>query len=202
MPASLRRLLAGTLLLAGALAAATPLGEGPAWAAAAPGVSGQLYTAAGMTPSDKPRDAPEFSLPALNGSLVRLSDYRGKLVVLNFWATWCRPCIKEMPSLERLSNHMQGRNLVVLAISLDRDPAAHVSMFVEGYGWKLPVLLDPEASAGDAYLVSGMPSTFLIGPDGMILGRAVGAHEWDGAAPLALFNALLASEATASASPM
>ncbi|MDH5526569.1 MAG: TlpA family protein disulfide reductase [Nitrospirota bacterium] len=187
-PKSLTKFLVPALL---AITLACPM---PSSGASLLAVDEALFTRAQILRVDTDRAAPSFELPDLQGTTVTLEDYRGKLVVLNFWATWCRPCIREMPALERLSRQLGPDGLIVLAISLDRDNKESVQAFVEGYGWKLPVLLDPFADVGDAYLVSAMPSTYVIGPEGTIYGRALGPREWDGEAALTLFRALLAPE--------
>jgi peroxiredoxin len=162
----------------------------PGAAAAAPDMEA-LFERAGVAPSERTLEAPDFALPDLSGDTVRLSDYAGRVVLLNFWATWCRPCVKEMPALERLEARMKDRGLTVLAVSLDMVEAREVAVFVQGYGWGLPVLLDPLTEVGDAYGIRVMPTTYLIGRDGTILGRSFGAREWDGAEAAALMESLL-----------
>jgi len=162
----------------------------PSWAAPPPTGTVQPYQDAGLIPSETVRPAPDFSLPLLGEGPTRLSDYRGKLVLLNFWATWCRPCVKEMPALERLRDRYADR-MEVLAVSLDVTDRDSVAAFVSGYGWKLPILTDPLNDVGDLYAVRVMPTSYLIGADGTILARAFGALAWDGPATLALFDSLL-----------
>ena len=159
------------------------------WAAPATDLA-RHFQQAGVAPLDKPLKAPDFTLPTLAGESVRLSDLEGRLVVLNFWATWCPPCIKEMPSLERLGDRFRDR-VTVLAVSLDMGNPASVAAFVNGYGWKLPVLVDSLTEVGDAYQVQVMPTTYLIGLDGQILGRAFGARSWDSPEAVALLEQLL-----------
>ncbi|MFQ5508860.1 MAG: TlpA disulfide reductase family protein [Leptospirillia bacterium] len=151
------------------------------------------YSRAGVAPSETVRTAPDFELPSLAGPMVQLSDFRGKIVVLNFWATWCRPCIKEMPSLEQLANSMQENGVAVLAVSLDAGPGSDVYDFVKGYGWDLQVLLDPLTEAGDAYAVRAMPTTYLISHEGTILGRSFGPRDWAGEESVALMEMLTRS---------
>ncbi len=151
---------------------------------------GDAFLAAGLSRSEKILQAPKFALSNLSGKQVSLKNQRGKLVLLNFWATWCAPCIKEMPTLERLADTL-GPRLSVLAVSLDKLPADDVALFVTGYHWKLPVLLDPSGGIGELYAVRVMPSTYLIGPDGVILARAFGVREWDAAPTVKLLASLL-----------
>ncbi|HYE92308.1 MAG TPA: TlpA disulfide reductase family protein [Terriglobales bacterium] len=134
--------------------------------------------------------APDFTLVDMNGGEASLSEYRGQVVLLNFWATWCPPCVHEMPSMERLYQDMRARGFVVLGVSVDVDPGAPdaqgrwqgiVREYVDRLGVTFPILLDPEGTVEDAYNVSGLPTTYVIGRDGRIEGRVVGAREWDSA---------------------
>ncbi|MBI5137106.1 MAG: TlpA family protein disulfide reductase [Nitrospirae bacterium] len=171
--------------------AGAPGVEAPADAATGPGATAAAYQAAGLIPADRPHRAPDFTLPGLDGPATRLSGLKGRLVLLNFWATWCAPCVKEMPTLEQVARDLGPRGLTVLAVSLDTLSREEVATFVHGYRWQLPILLDPDAVTGDAYAVRVMPTTYLIGPDGVILGRALGIREWDAAPTVALLASLL-----------
>ncbi len=151
----------------------------------------KAFEAAGLTPLERPQPAPAFELTDLSGKPVSLSDHRGKLVLLNFWATWCGPCVKEMPTLQRVAKTLGPQGLSVLAISLDKLPRQDVALFAHGYRWKLPILLDPAGETGDRYGVRLMPSTYLIGPDGMILAHAFGIREWDAPSTVELLTQLL-----------
>jgi peroxiredoxin len=166
---------------------------GPAWAQATGAGTGpqDLFERAGVAPADQPLRAPGFTLPDLNGGMVSLGDLAGRLVVVNFWATWCRPCIHEMPTLDRLAKRLGGQGLSVLAVSMDTLPAARVADFVEGYGWTMPVLLDTLSEVADAYAVRVVPTTYLIAPDGAIVGRSFGPREWDSPDAVALMESLL-----------
>jgi len=175
-------------LVALALALGLGLAAVPAGAAGSPA---DRYGPAGVVPAGEVREAPDFSLSALDGATVRLSDFGGRVVVLNFWATWCGPCVKEMPTLQRLRERLGDRGLEVLAVSVDVGDPERVARFVQGYGWRLPVLLDPLSTVARAYAVRVMPTTYVIGPDGMILGRSFGSREWDTPAAVALMESLL-----------
>jgi peroxiredoxin len=111
--------------------------------------------------------APGFTLETLDGETVTLADFRGKVVVVNFWATWCLPCRTEMPALERAWNALQDNGLVILAVNLQESPG-HVSAFVKELGLTFPVLLDRNGAAFDQYQVQLYPTTFFIGRDGII----------------------------------
>jgi len=151
------------------------------------------FERAGIALSDSHRPAPDFELSRTDGTQVKLSDYRGKLVLLNFWATWCGPCVEEMPTLERVANSLGPKGLAVLAVSLDTGPASDVTTFAAGYHWQLPILLDPENRSGDQYAVRVMPTTYLIDPQGAILGRAFGMQQWDAPKMVALLESLLSN---------
>ena len=113
------------------------------------------------------RPAPDFALPDLDGNTVRLSDYLGRPVVLNFWATWCAPCRLEMPELEQAAADYAGRDLAVLTVNQD-ETAEQVSDFFTEVGLTLPALLDTGGAVGAAYGAFFLPTTVIIGPDGLV----------------------------------
>lgn len=123
--------------------------------------------------------APDVSLKTLDGKTVSLSEYRGKVVVLNFWATWCPPCRAEMPSMDRLNKAMLGLDFVMLAVNVEEDGAQVVGEFLQRNPHSFSVLLDSEAKAQYAYGVFRFPETFIINKDGVILNHILGAREWD-----------------------
>ncbi len=120
----------------------------------------------------------DFELPDLDGENVKLSDYKGKVVFLNFWATWCPPCRGEMPAMESVYKELKDDGFVILAVDLGEDGDT-VQKFVEGNNLTFPVLLDKTSSVGMTYTASSIPTTYLIDRDGNILGRAIGAREWE-----------------------
>ncbi len=123
-------------------------------------------------------EAPDFSLPDLQGQSHTLSAYRGKVVFLNLWATWCPPCREEMPSMDRLYRRFADAGLVMLAVSQDEGSRAGVESFVRGLGLSFPVLLDPEGRLPGRYGVTGYPETFLIDRNGRIVEHIVGPEDW------------------------
>jgi thiol-disulfide isomerase/thioredoxin len=135
-------------------------------------------------PADPPQPAPEMSLTDTDGKTVALADLKGKLVLINLWATWCQPCLKEMPSLAELPNTL-GDGFVLLAVSEDRGGGKVVAPFIEKLGidklglGKLKVYLDPESKIGRAFSVRGLPTSIVIGPNGDVRGRIEGAADWD-----------------------
>jgi peroxiredoxin len=143
-------------------------------------------------PLELGREAPGFRLPTLGGGEAELSSWRGRVVVLNFWATWCPPCVAEMPSLERLHRALGPEGLAVVTVSTDEDEEA-VEAFVRRHGLTLPVLLDPAGRvAAQAYRVSSYPQSFVLDRHGVLLGHYEGPVEWDTPEARAHFRGLLA----------
>jgi peroxiredoxin len=125
--------------------------------------------------------APDFTLTDLDGRQRSLSAFRGKVVFLNLWATWCPPCRSEMPSIEGLYSAFQkDSDFVVLAVSEDSDVKS-VPAYVRENHLGFPVLLDPRNLVGEAYDVSGLPESFVIGRDGRIVAHHVGPYDWSSA---------------------
>jgi len=136
-------------------------------------------------------EAPSFRLPSLAGEEMDLGSFRGRVVVLNFWATWCPPCVAEMPSLERLHRALGPEGLAVVTVSTDEDPDA-LREFVTRYGLTLPVLLDPGGRvAATDYRTTGYPETFVIDRAGSLVQHTIGPAEWDAPEALAHFRGLL-----------
>jgi peroxiredoxin len=123
--------------------------------------------------------APDFVLESIGGDNIRLSDFRGKVVLLNFWATWCPPCRAEMPSLESLKKEMTGRDFVILAVSIDEVETAMLKNYVDGNGYTFTVLHDTDQTVAGVYLVMGIPTTYVIDKDGKIVDESVGMEYWD-----------------------
>jgi peroxiredoxin len=141
--------------------------------------------------------APPFEALTLDAPPARrtLADYRGKVVVLNIWATWCGPCRVEMPSIEALHREFAPQGLEVVAVSID-EPGAEEAIreFTKEYGLTFDILYDPTHRIEPAYQTSGVPETFVIGRDGVIRKRVIGATRWDSDAVRALVRQLLAEE--------
>ncbi len=145
-----------------------------------------------LTPLAQPRPAPALRLVDLDGKPHDLADYRGRLVVINFWATWCPPCRREMPSLERLSQRLGGRGLDILAVDVgeDADTIFAFSGQLEPAP-NFPILLDLDSTAMQRWQVKGLPTTFVVDPDGRIVLRAVGGREFDHPAAIEQLSAFL-----------
>lgn len=139
---------------------------------------------------DTPGLAPDFRLATPDGRTIALGDLRGRLVFLNFWATWCPPCRVEMPSMERLHREFKDQGLVVLAVDLQESPR-QVARFMRDFRLTFPALLDAEAEVAARYGVRGIPTTFLIDRQGRIVGSAVGPRDWAGAEARQLIRTLL-----------
>lgn len=135
---------------------------------------------ADFTPIDPPRPAPVLDVVDAAGRRVSLADFRGRVVVLNLWATWCVPCVKEMPALDRLQADLGGPGFQVVALSLDRGgrPVVEAFFHKQGLG-SLPIYLDPSAVALRALKPRGLPTSLLIDRDGNEVGRLEGAADWD-----------------------
>jgi cytochrome c biogenesis protein CcmG/thiol:disulfide interchange protein DsbE len=150
--------------------------------------------------------APEFAVTNLQGEPVSLEDYRGKVVLLNVWATWCEPCRQEMPSMERLYTRVRqlpaGQDFEILAISIDatkEKPNAiyggatieDLQAYAREIGFTFPIVRDPEGRVQQIYQTTGVPESFLVGRDGIIYKKHAGPTEWDSAPNLALIEDLL-----------
>jgi peroxiredoxin len=149
----------------------------------------------GQTLKESPQEgflAPGFSLPDLKGATISLSEHRGKVVLLNLWATWCGPCRKEIPSLERLYQMRKGEDFEILAVSLDRTSSSRVKEFVANYRMSFPVLVDPQGQVGRMYWARAIPSSFLLDKKGVIRWVVKGSREWDDAVALSKIDELLA----------
>ena len=130
-------------------------------------------------PASPPQPAPELLFTDLDGKTATLADFKGKLLVLNLWATWCHPCLEEMPALEQLQVNVPDK-LVVAAVSEDRSGKKIVEPFLDKLGLKkVKIYLDPKSDIGHAFDVRGLPTSIVIGPDGKVLGKVEGAAEWD-----------------------
>ncbi len=135
--------------------------------------------------------APEFSLPTLSGGKISLSDYRGKVLFINFWATWCATCKVEMPSMQRLYDRYRDKGFEMITISVDKDQSL-IQPFMDEYKLTFPVLLDPDSEvAKKSYKTTGVPETFIVNKAGIIVHKAIGPREWDTEDSLLAFEQLL-----------
>jgi len=152
------------LSIAGMVSAAPPLPE-------------MSHTFTALKPAKAAKD---FTLPDLDGKPHKLSDYRGKVVLVNFWATWCPPCRREMPSMERLSQRLKDQPFVILGINQQEDPE-RVFVFTAQVdpSPNFPILFDPNSKIANAWGVLGLPASFILDQQGRVVYRAMGGREFD-----------------------
>ncbi len=134
--------------------------------------------------------APEFTLLDLAGGRTSLKQFRGKVVFLNFWATWCVPCRDEMPMMEALHHEFKDQGLAVVAVNFREDKRA-VQRFFSELGITFPGLLDPDGEVSERYGAFSLPLTYLIDRDGRFVGKAIGIRPWDSADAKALIRDML-----------
>ena len=160
--------VAGLLVLVSVLSVAVPAG-----------VVAEEAAAFKLTYPKQRLEAPVFQLPDLNGNAVSLETYRDKVVLVHFWATFCIPCLGEMPVLESLWQEYGGKGLVILGVAGDRGDTETVREFTEKTGVTFPVVHDADGRVRNQYEVAGLPTSYLVGRDGKISGRAIGTRSWD-----------------------
>lgn len=147
-------------------------------------------------------DAPLFTISNLEGEPVSLEAHRDRVVLVNIWATWCGPCVVEMPSMQRLYEQLEDQPFDILAVSVDAAPGepdavgnmgGDVAHFVREHGLTFQILHDPSGRIQQTYRTTGVPESFLVGKDGVIYKKIAGATEWDSPENLELIQRLLAS---------
>ncbi len=139
----------------------------------------QEGTSWGGTEDGVNQTAPDFKVGKLRGGEATLSEFRGRVVLINFWATWCRPCRAEMPSMEALYGSYKRTDFEILAVSIDTTGKEKVRSFIEEFGFRFPILLDPEFLIKDLYQVRVVPTSILIDRKGVIRERILGATDWN-----------------------
>jgi peroxiredoxin len=137
----------------------------------------------------EPFSAPEFTLEGEDGKTYGLSDFRGQVLVVNFWATWCPPCREEMPAMERAWEQVRDEGIVILGINVGED-ADTIFEFTGQYPVSFPLPMDRDSLVIQRYRVRGLPTTYIIDPRGMVTHRAVGSREWDDPALLDALRAM------------
>jgi len=138
---------------------------------------------------DRPQ-APDFVLADIDGNQYRLSDYRGQVVIVNFWATWCPPCRAEMPSMQRAWQQLEKEGILMLGINVGEDEDT-IFQFTANYPVEFPLLMDQDSRVINQWPVRGLPTTFVVSPAGKITYRAIGGREWDDPDLLAMVRALM-----------
>lgn len=131
----------------------------------------------------------EIKLKDPNGRTVSLSDYRGKIIFLNFWTTWCFDCRIEMPHMEKLHQKFKNKEFEMVAINL-QEPASQVNHFFKDYKLTFTALLDSHGEVGAHFRVTSIPTTFILDKQGIIIGKVMGPRKWDGKKAFALFEHL------------
>ena len=169
-------------------------------AASGPGTAGPALPAAAENPF-APRRGGKTARPALmpaipffdrDGAPVTFEDYSGKVVLVNFWATWCAPCVAEMPSLDRLESKLGGADFAVLPISQDREGVEKVATWYTRIGIaRLPILIDRQGQLARELGLTGLPTSYLLDRQGQIVGKFLGSAEWDSPEMLAFFRTVI-----------
>jgi thiol-disulfide isomerase/thioredoxin len=149
-----------------------------------------LYAAIGIQRISGELMAPSFALKTLDGQSVNSESLRGKVVVINFWATWCGPCKEEMPTLQRLQRSLQADQFELLAVTTDQQKEA-IGSFVKEFDLAFPIALDESKDVSAAFGVRGLPTTVLVGKNGQVLGRAIGPRDWDSREVVALIRSVM-----------
>ena len=158
----------------------------PAGGALGAGKSGNLL----MDVAKRPVPAHNFKSTRLDGSKVQMTDYKGKVIFLNFWATWCIPCVEEMPAMERLAQKLKDKSFVVVAVNM-MEPLPVVKKFVARLKLTYDIVMDESGDIGGNYAANNLPLTYILDKQGRIIRRAVGARVWDNEDSIAFFNELL-----------
>ena len=136
-------------------------------------------------------EAPIFSFPDLNGREVSLAGHRGKVVLVNIWATWCPPCRQEMPSMQRLYEKFKGENFEILAVSIDSEGREAVAPFMRKMNLTFPALLDPGETIRHLYGITGVPESFIIDKKGIVVEKIIGPINWATPEVFLLFKDLI-----------
>jgi len=135
--------------------------------------------------------APNFTLPDLAGKMVSLDDYKGKVVLLNIWATWCPPCVEEMPSMEKLYRELKNEGFEILAISVDVSGAETVIPFMKKHKLSFPALTDTIGAIKRLYQTTGVPESFVIDKGGIIVEKIIGPRDWASPGAIVSFRNLI-----------
>jgi peroxiredoxin len=151
------------------------------------------FNLSGKPPLGKGVRAPDFTFPGLDGKKVSLADYKGKVVLLNIWATWCAPCVAEMPSMEKLYRELKDEGFVLLAVSVDETGTDAVAPFMKKHKLGFPVLLDTVGDIKSLYQVTGIPESFIIDKNGIIIEKIIGPRDWAASGAIRFFRNLVQS---------
>lgn len=144
-----------------------------------------------LTTFDPPFPAPEFMLSTLPGEETSLSNYKGKYVLLNFWATWCPPCLEEMPSMELVYQRYKDQGFTVLAVSSDEGGKADITPFIDKLEVTFPILVDADKAVSSVYGAINLPLSFLLNRDGHVIAGSEGARDWASKEALSVLDELI-----------
>jgi peroxiredoxin len=140
--------------------------------------------------------APNFTFPGLDEKSVSLFDYRGNVVLVNIWATWCPPCVDEMPSMEKLYKELKGENFEILAVSIDTLGSKVVAPFMKDYKLSFPALIDSGGTITTLYQTTGVPESFIIDKEGVLIEKIIGPRDWAKPEVIGFFRDLLQEPST------
>jgi len=136
--------------------------------------------------------APDISVVSIaNGSTLKLSDLKGKVVLLNFWATWCPPCRQEIPSMMKLNSVMTGKPFQMVAVSIDEGGKPALDLFFKESGFILPAYLDPSGASVKLYGITGVPESFIIDKQGVLIKKVIGGFAWDSPEAISFLEGLM-----------
>lgn len=144
-----------------------------------------------LTTFDPPFPAPDFNLSTLPEGQSTLADYKGQFVLLNFWATWCPPCLEEMPSMESAFQRYKDRGFTVVAISSDEEGEDAVNPFIEKLGVTFPILLDPDKAIATTYGALNLPLSFLLNREGQVIAGSIGERDWASEEAISVLDELI-----------
>lgn len=144
----------------------------------------------GISLFDAHETAPEIEAPDLSGQTLKLSDFRGKVILLNFWATWCEPCRKEIPALQVLQKKLSGKPFVIVSVAMDRH-LGHIPPFVRKYHIRYPVMEGRKGRVDSRYYGLGLPQSYVIDANGYLVGRVMGGRDWASSDAMTYFSSLL-----------
>ena len=149
------------------------------------------FNLSGSSQIKKGKPAPNFSLPNLDGSMVSLADYKGTVVLLNIWATWCPPCVEEMPSMEKLHQALKEEAFEIVAVSIDASGFKAVRPFMKKHKLSFPALIDPGGTTQSLYRTTGVPESIIIDKNGIIIEKIIGQRDWGSSEAIQYFRDLI-----------
>lgn len=150
----------------------------------------RILSAMDVMPLEEAVSSVAFALPSLHGETVRLADHLGKVIFLNFWATWCPPCREEMPSMQTLYDELAPEGFEIIAVNV-LEPESTVEAFIDEFGYTYPVLLDADGGVMGQYGVRAYPTTYVIDREGYVIGVRPGGYDWGSPAVVGAFRELL-----------